>query len=134
MKNLTSPNSHLTSFSHSALRPTVETDTLAPRLRAHRWQRQLVSLLLITNVSSYLLYLTFATLSYLFMFDKELMRHPKILPNQIAKEMVRQMELALVHSHTLTLTLCRLSPLPDTVGRVQLHSIHVAAHVPHFPG
>lgn len=41
--------------------------------------RQIISLLLITNLGGYALYFIFAALSYQFIFDKRLMKHPLIL-------------------------------------------------------
>ncbi|CAG8600483.1 7347_t:CDS:2 [Ambispora leptoticha] len=49
--------------------------------------RQLVSLFVITLVFAYFFYFFFATLSYLFVFDHDLMKHPKYLKNQISKEL-----------------------------------------------
>ncbi|KJE89369.1 sterol-C5-desaturase [Capsaspora owczarzaki ATCC 30864] len=51
------------------------------------WPRQLLSLFFLVNISGYALYLIFATLSYIFIYDKALLRHPRILENQIAKEL-----------------------------------------------
>ena len=41
--------------------------------------RQLISLFLVTNVGGYVLYFIAATLSYVFIFDKRLLKHPLIL-------------------------------------------------------
>ncbi|GBB90926.1 hypothetical protein RclHR1_01800011 [Rhizophagus clarus] len=48
--------------------------------------RQFASLLIITMIFVYFFYFFFSTLSYIFVFDKDLMKHPKFLKNQIAKE------------------------------------------------
>jgi len=48
--------------------------------------RQFISLNIITNLGGLLLYLITATLSYLFVFDHELLKHPLILENQVRKE------------------------------------------------
>ncbi|CAG8438366.1 4789_t:CDS:2 [Ambispora gerdemannii] len=48
--------------------------------------RQLVSLFLMTLVFAYFFYFFFATLSYAFVFDHDLMQHPKYISNQISKE------------------------------------------------
>ncbi|KAI0383063.1 C-5 sterol desaturase [Hypomontagnella monticulosa] len=45
--------------------------------------RQFLSLFLITWIFGYILYFVFATLSYVFVFDKKTMEHPKYLKNQI---------------------------------------------------
>eukprot|EP00126_Sphaerothecum_destruens_P006476 Sdes_comp19375_c0_seq3m10636 len=47
------------------------------------WKRQIVSLYLIVTLGGLLLYLVSASLSFWFIFDKRLLRHKKILPNQI---------------------------------------------------
>src|SRR5438045_431712 len=49
--------------------------------------RQFLSLNIITNFFAYFFYFFFASLSYFFVFDKELMNHPKFLKNQIRKEL-----------------------------------------------
>lgn len=41
--------------------------------------RQTISLLIITNLGAYILYFFFATLSYYFVFDHSLMKHPQFL-------------------------------------------------------
>eukprot|EP01137_Pigoraptor_chileana_P013383 Opistho-2@4663 len=52
------------------------------------WGRQLLTLFVVTNVGGYLLYLIFATLSYIFIYDKSLLRHKKFLKNQIWLEII----------------------------------------------
>ncbi|KAL1608378.1 c-5 sterol desaturase [Paraconiothyrium brasiliense] len=58
------------------------------------WRRQLVTLFLITWVFGLVIYYVFATLSYVFIFDKATFNHPKYLKNQIRLEM-RQTNVAL---------------------------------------
>ena len=41
--------------------------------------RQIISLFLVTNIGGYVLYFISATLSYIFIFDKRLLKHPLIL-------------------------------------------------------
>lgn len=48
--------------------------------------RQLLSLTLVTLVGIHLIYFTFAGLSFQFIFNRELMRHPRFLKNQIRYE------------------------------------------------
>lgn len=48
--------------------------------------RQTLSLFIITNVGGALLYLTLTTFSYFFIFDHRMLKHPLILPNQVALE------------------------------------------------
>ncbi|CAK4664776.1 hypothetical protein LEN26_018412 [Aphanomyces euteiches] len=48
--------------------------------------RQCISLYAITLLGGYALYLGFAYFSYVFLFDKEYMKHPKFLKNQVRLE------------------------------------------------
>uniref|UniRef100_K6ZUY4 Sterol-C5-desaturase-like n=1 Tax=Pan troglodytes TaxID=9598 RepID=K6ZUY4_PANTR len=48
--------------------------------------RQAISLLIVTNVGAYILYFFCATLSYYFVFDHALMKHPQFLKNQVRRE------------------------------------------------
>eukprot|EP00164_Ancoracysta_twista_P021756 GFYU01039738.1.p2 GENE.GFYU01039738.1~~GFYU01039738.1.p2 ORF type:complete len:324 (-),score=68.20 GFYU01039738.1:255-1109(-) len=48
--------------------------------------RQALSIFIIVNIGGYALYFILSTLNYLFLFDHGLMKHPKFLENQIAKE------------------------------------------------
>ncbi|XP_010596237.1 lathosterol oxidase [Loxodonta africana] len=48
--------------------------------------RQTLSLLIVTNVGAYILYFLFASLSYYFVFDHSLMKHPQFLKNQVSRE------------------------------------------------
>jgi Delta7-sterol 5-desaturase len=50
--------------------------------------RQLASLTVITLIGSFLLYFVFAWLSYTFIFDHNMMRHPRFLKNQIRLEII----------------------------------------------
>ena len=50
--------------------------------------RQFLSLFTITTVGGWLLYMSFATLSYVFVFDHRLRKHPLFLPNQVRREIV----------------------------------------------
>ncbi|XP_076457646.1 lathosterol oxidase-like [Babylonia areolata] len=50
--------------------------------------RQLLSLLVIANVSGYVLYFILATFSFYVIFDHRLLQHPQILPNQIRREIM----------------------------------------------
>ena len=50
------------------------------------WRRQILSLYLITTIGGYVMYFTFSTFSYLFIFDRSLMQHPKFLKNQVRLE------------------------------------------------
>ncbi|KAM9036649.1 lathosterol oxidase [Sarcophilus harrisii] len=48
--------------------------------------RQSISLLVVTNLGAYILYFFFATLSYYFIFDHSLKKHPLFLENQVCRE------------------------------------------------
>ncbi|RHY87517.1 hypothetical protein DYB31_016390 [Aphanomyces astaci] len=49
--------------------------------------RQCLSLFAITSVGGYALYLSFALVSYVFIFDKSYEKHPKFLKNQVRLEL-----------------------------------------------
>lgn len=50
--------------------------------------RQILSLFAIANIGGYLLYFTVATFSFYAIYDKRLLNHPQILPNQIRREIM----------------------------------------------
>ncbi|XP_001380248.2 lathosterol oxidase isoform X1 [Monodelphis domestica] len=50
--------------------------------------RQSLSLLVVTNLGAYILYFLFATLSYYFIFDHSLKKHPLFLENQVYREIM----------------------------------------------
>ncbi|KIJ52354.1 hypothetical protein M422DRAFT_222861 [Sphaerobolus stellatus SS14] len=50
--------------------------------------RQLLSLTVVTLIGIHLLYFIFAGLSYLYIFNHNMMRHPRFLPNQVRKEIM----------------------------------------------
>ncbi|RLN94485.1 hypothetical protein BBJ28_00006215 [Nothophytophthora sp. Chile5] len=54
--------------------------------------RQLLSITLLTLLGGYVLYLTGAAFSYHYLFDKELMKHPKFLKNQVRREIAASMK------------------------------------------
>ncbi|CAG8521021.1 6057_t:CDS:2 [Funneliformis mosseae] len=62
---------------------TFNANNVMPRENSYR---QILSLFILTNFFAYFFYFFFSTLSYFAVFDKELMKHPKFLKNQIAKE------------------------------------------------
>ncbi|KAF2114950.1 hypothetical protein BDV96DRAFT_646813 [Lophiotrema nucula] len=61
------------------------------RLPRDDWLRQFITLYLITWVFGLLVYLVFATLSYVFVFDKATFNHPKYLKNQVRLEINQTM-------------------------------------------
>ena len=50
------------------------------------WIRQSVSLYLITLIGGFVMYLVFASVAYIFVFDHETKKHPKYLKNQVELE------------------------------------------------
>ncbi|OCT70505.1 lathosterol oxidase [Xenopus laevis] len=48
--------------------------------------RQLISLFIITNLGALVIYFVFGGLSYYFVFDHSLMKHPQFLENQVQRE------------------------------------------------
>jgi len=48
--------------------------------------RQLLSLIVVTLIGTHLLYFIFASLSYKFVFNHDMMRHPRFLKNQVKLE------------------------------------------------
>ena len=51
------------------------------------WRRQILSLYLITTIGGYIMYITMASFSYIFIFDRSLMQHPKFLKDQVRLEL-----------------------------------------------
>lgn len=45
--------------------------------------RQIISLLIVTNLGGFIIYLLFGALSYFFVFDHSLMKHPQFLKVRI---------------------------------------------------
>lgn len=50
--------------------------------------RQFISLFVVTNIGGVIMYLSLATFSFFFVFDRALMKHPLILEHQIYKEII----------------------------------------------
>ena len=81
----------VSSFPITIQSPSVTTtnDTLlSPAIPTSAWprdniSRQLLSLTVITTIGIHLLYFLFAGLSYRFIFNHDMMRHPRFLPNQV---------------------------------------------------
>ncbi|XP_067910184.1 lathosterol oxidase isoform X2 [Heterodontus francisci] len=48
--------------------------------------RQILSLLVVTNLGAAVIYLLFGMISYYFIFDHTLKKHPQYLPNQVQRE------------------------------------------------
>ncbi|KAG9304110.1 hypothetical protein G9A89_006020 [Geosiphon pyriformis] len=75
--------------------------------------RQFTSLFFITLIFAVFFYFFFAGLSYYFVFDHDLMNHPKYLPNQIHKEITLSVK---------GFPLLTLVTLPWFLGEVRGHS------------
>jgi len=76
------------SLSNSSRSILSAADTVAPTSlwpRDHIY-RQIISILLITQLGATSLYLIFSALSYYFIFDRRLEYHPRFLQNQIRQE------------------------------------------------
>jgi lathosterol oxidase len=63
----------------------VDHYVLTPYVYGTNWPtddplRQVLSLLLITNIGGYILYFLLATISFYTIFDQRLLQHPQILP------------------------------------------------------
>lgn len=102
------PGASLT-FGGNATAPIIERDPieLDPVSEYFGWQpsqyafgsrldrdndiRLLLSLFLITWLFGYVIYFTFASFSYVFIFDKDTFKHPKFLKNQIRQEIAQSM-------------------------------------------
>ena len=54
--------------------------------------RQLISLLAVTLIGIHIVYFLFAGLSYKFIFNHEMMRHPRFLKNQVRREIRASMQ------------------------------------------
>ncbi|OQR92172.1 sterol-C5-desaturase [Thraustotheca clavata] len=70
----------------------ADTYVLSPFVYSSSWPegdiyRQAISIFGITMIGGYVLYLSFATLSYFLIYDKEYMKHPKFLKNQVQLEL-----------------------------------------------
>jgi len=50
--------------------------------------RQLISLTIVVNINAVLLYFSLGYFSYIFLFDKKQMEHPKFLKNQVRQEII----------------------------------------------
>ncbi|CAG7846668.1 Lathosterol oxidase; AltName: Full=C-5 sterol desaturase; AltName: Full=Delta(7)-sterol 5-desaturase; AltName: Full=Delta(7)-sterol C5(6)-desaturase; AltName: Full=Lathosterol 5-desaturase; AltName: Full=Sterol-C5-desaturase [Serendipita indica DSM 11827] len=54
--------------------------------------RQLISISIITLIGIHILYFLFATLSYYFIFDHRMMKHPRFLKNQVRLEIMSSLK------------------------------------------
>ncbi|XP_036209464.1 lathosterol oxidase [Myotis myotis] len=98
--------------------------------------RQTLSLLIVTNLGAYILYFVFATLSYYFIFDHSLMKHPQFLKNQVYREIMFTVQaLPWMSIPTVALFLLELrghSKLYDDVGGFPSGWFHLIVSVLSF--
>lgn len=92
---LSSTWSHLISYlPHPPLSDELlHTSTLASIPATSAWPRdyiprQVVSLTTLTLIGIHILYFVFASLSYFFIFNHEMMKHPRFLKNQVKQEII----------------------------------------------
>ncbi|XP_066495890.1 lathosterol oxidase [Tiliqua scincoides] len=69
----------------------ADSSLLTPYIYPETWleddpSRQIISLFFLTNLGALVLYLLFGTLSYYFIFDHSLTKHPQFLENQVQRE------------------------------------------------
>lgn len=90
--------------------------------------RQTVNLLIVTNVGAYILYFFCATLSYYFVFDHALMKHPQFLKNQVRREIKFTVQaLPLISIFTIPLFLLEIrgySKLHDDLERFHMDCLN----------
>ncbi|KAI0833274.1 hypothetical protein BC628DRAFT_1414101 [Trametes gibbosa] len=72
--------------------PFVSSETIASAWPRDYLPRQALSLLTITFVGIHILYFLFAGLSYQYIFDHEMMKHPRFLKNQVKLEIQMSMQ------------------------------------------
>lgn len=98
--------------------------------------RQTISLLIVTNLGAYILYFFCATLSYYFVYDHSLMKHPQFLKNQVYREIMFTVKsLPWISIPTISLFLLELrgySKLYDDIGDFPSGWIHLVASVVSF--
>ena len=80
--------------SHSILGANTSTIPLQPQSAWPRdyIPRQLLSLIVVTLIGIHLLYFIFAGLSFQFIFNHDMMRHPRFLKNQIRNEIIASLK------------------------------------------
>jgi lathosterol oxidase len=108
------PSSDL-SFNSSSF-STLSAASTAP---SSQWSRdniyrQIVSILLITQVGATSLYLIFSALSYYLIFDRRLEYHPRFLKNQVRQE---------IQSSLFAVPFINLCTLPIFLAEVRGHSL-----------
>ena len=73
-------------YGHVPFLWNVTEATFKSMLPRHNLLREAISLWLITMIFGWLLYLSMATFSYLFIFDRSIFNHPRYLQNQMRQE------------------------------------------------
>jgi Delta7-sterol 5-desaturase len=76
---------HISSGTITPANTTLHTPSALPTSAWSReyLPRQTLSLVVVTTIGIHLLYFLFAGLSYRFIFNHDMMRHPRFLPNQV---------------------------------------------------
>ena len=81
--------------------PPLPTDILSPAVEAlpalSAWPRdymprQILSLTILTIIGSHFLYFFFSYLSYRFIFNHDMMKHPRFLRNQVRQEIISSLQ------------------------------------------
>ncbi|KAI0649331.1 hypothetical protein C8Q79DRAFT_507191 [Trametes meyenii] len=98
------PSSHLSAWSHLISHiphpplpddlltsPLVASETVASAWPRDYLPRQIISLFILTWVGIHALYFIFAGLSYKYIFNHEMMKHPRFLKNQVKLEIESSM-------------------------------------------
>ncbi|KZS92707.1 fatty acid hydroxylase [Sistotremastrum niveocremeum HHB9708] len=85
--------SHALSKNASIIAPLSSWSIFQPPAIASAWPRdhftrQILSLTVITLIGICVLYFLFASLSFYFIFNHDMMRHPRFLPNQVRLEII----------------------------------------------
>ncbi|KAI0360057.1 hypothetical protein OH77DRAFT_1394119 [Trametes cingulata] len=93
--------------------PLVASKTIASAWPRDYLPRQVVSLLLLTLIGIHVLYFVFAGLSYQYIFNHEMMKHPRFLPNQVKLE---------IQSSLKAFPMMTLYTLPWFLAEVRGHS------------
>ena len=102
--------------------PPLPTDILSPAVEAlpalSAWPRdymprQIISLTILTIIGSHFLYFFFSYLSYRFIFNHDMMKHPKFLKNQVKLEIICSLK---------AFPLMTALTVPFFVGEVRGHS------------
>ncbi|KAI0768137.1 hypothetical protein BD413DRAFT_566988 [Trametes elegans] len=93
--------------------PLIASETVASAWPRDYLPRQAISLLVLTLVGIHIIYFIFAGLSYQFIFNHDMMKHPRFLKNQVKQE---------VQSSLAAFPLMTLLTLPWFLGEIRGYS------------